>query len=283
GAALAVLMCVAAAAPAPQAEGQIATVHLDTVVPRQPVVLAGGGPRPALAANAEIGFEAPRIPGGGSAQAIFTMDIDGSHLTQITQDGLSKFLPHFSPDGTRLVYSKFLVGQYGDPSPETDVVIYDFASEREIPLTQSGHAFQPAWSPDGERIAFGSYSGDSLWIMNADGSNQHLIGAPSGSPDDIRWNDFAWSSDDWILFTVGQIIGGCFKVRLDKIRPDGTERTQVTDGGPHCTPQGWEQSGDADPGFSSDGKTIYSSRGFPIAAPGFPHNPVRRLYSFSSD
>jgi hypothetical protein len=74
--------------------------------------------------------------------------------------------------------------------------------------------------------------------MNADGRNAHRISAPSGALDDQHWADFAWSSDDWILFTVGQTTGGCFKVRLDKIRPDGTARTQVTDGGPNCTPNG---------------------------------------------
>lgn len=78
-------------------------------------------------------------------------------------------------------------------------------------------------------------------------------------------------------------MNGCFKVRLDKMRPDGSGRTMVTDGGPYCTPPGREQSGDADPGFSADGKTIYSSRGFPYPPPGFPGQVVRKLYAFSSD
>jgi len=231
----------------------------------------------------EIVFEAPGIPGSGAHQELYTMSLDGSDLRQLTRDGLSKFLPHFSPDGRRLVYSKFYTGQYGDPDPETDVAIYDFAEDAEQRLTSTGHAFAAAWSPDGTRIAYGTYHGDSLWIMDADGSNPRLVGAPGGGDDDLRWNDIAWSSTDWILFTVGQNVNGCFKVRLDKIRPDGSDRTQVTDGGPFCTPPGKEQSGDADPGFSADGNTIYSSRGFPYAPPGFPAQVVRKLYAFSSD
>lgn len=252
------------------------------IVPRQPVILARP-PAHRRPSDAQIVFEAPGIPGGGSVQEIFTMNLDGSNLTQITHDGTNKFLPHFSPDGTRLAYTKFLVGQYGDPNARTDVVVYDFASGRETQLTHSGAAFQPIWSPDGERIAFGSNGGDSLWMMNADGSDMHLVGAPSGGLDDSRWGDFAWSSDDWILFSVAQFTNNCFKVRLDKVRPDGADRTQVTDGGPYCTPNGWEQSGDADPGFSADGKTIYSSRGFPRPPAGMPGRTERRLYSFSSD
>ncbi|HEX9603288.1 MAG TPA: hypothetical protein VF973_05995, partial [Myxococcales bacterium] len=78
--------------------------------------------------------------------------------------------------------------------------------------------------------------------------------------------------------------GGCFKTRIDKVRPDGTARTQVSDGGPSCTLPGKEQCGDADPGFSADGRTIYSSRGFPVAPSGAPPSfTERKLYAFSSD
>jgi len=236
------------------------------------------------ASNAQIVFEAPGIPGGGNVQEIFTMNLDGSNRTQITHDGLTKILPHFSPDGTRLAYTKFLVGGYGTPNAQADVVVYDFASANEIQLTSTGKGFQPVWSPDGQRIAF-NMQGTSLWIMNADGSNSHLVGAPSGALDDQAWGDFAWSSDDWILFVVAQATNNntCGKTRLDKIRPDGTARTQVTDGGPNCTPSGMEQNGDADPGFSADGKTIYSSRGFPRAPAPPLGGTERRLYSFSSD
>ena len=225
---------------------------------------------------------APGIPGGGLVQEIFTMNLDGSALTQITHDGLSKFLPHFSPDGRKLVYTKFFVGQYNDANAQTDVVTYDFATKAETRLTRTGESFQPVWSPDGQRIAFGSVNGNTLWIMNADGSDLRLIGAPTGADTDKRWNDFAWSSDDWILFTVAQFTGDCFKARMDKIRPDGTDRTQVTDGGPNCTPHDREQNGDADPGFSADGRTIYTSRGFPRPPAGLPDNTERRLYSVSS-
>ncbi len=230
------------------------------------------------ASSAQIVFEAAVATAGGSAQEIFTMNLDGSKRTQITNDGLNKFLPHFSPDGTRLLYTKFLVGGYGQPNSQFDVVVYDFATAKETQLTHIGNGFQPVWSPDGQLIAYDT-AGGPMRIMNADGSNDHLVGAPS----ETVGGDIAWSSDDWILFTVPQYTNNCFKVRLDKIRPDGTARTQVDDGGPNCTPNGMEQSGDADPGFSADGKTIYNSRGFPRAPAGMPTATERRLYSFSSD
>lgn len=188
---------------------------------------------PPLVSSAQIVFQSqsafPNDP--SAANELVTMRLDGSNRRQITSDGKNKFLPHFSPDGTRLVYTKFLTGRYDDPTSLT-VAVFDFASAAEALLTLTGTRVQPAFSPDGKRIAYSTRSGDSLWIMNADGSQARRIGVPSGALDDLRWNDFAWSSDDWILFTTAQNIGGCFETRLDKIRPDGSARTRVTDGGP---------------------------------------------------
>jgi Tol biopolymer transport system component len=214
---------------------------------------------------------------------IVIMNLDGSGRRQLTSDGKFKFLPHFSPDGSKILYTKFSVGGYGDPNARTDVVVYDLASAQETQLTHSGIGVQPVWSPDGRRIAYGSYRNDSLSIMNADGSNPILVSRPRGTSDDVQWGDFAWSSDDWILFTVLQNTNNCYKTRLDKIRPDGTARTEVTDGGPNCTPTGFEQCGDADPGWSSDARTIYSSRGFPVHPAGTTSGTERKLFAFSSD
>jgi Tol biopolymer transport system component len=211
------------------------------------------------------------------------MNLDGSGRRQLTSDGRFKFLPHFSPNGSKILYTKYAVGGYGDPNARPDVSVYDLASGRETQLTHGGSSVQPVWSPDGQRIAYLSYSNAALWIMSADGSNPVLLGRPSAALDDLQWGDLAWSRDDWILFSVAQNTNNCFKVRLDKIRPDGTARTQVTDGGPNCTPPGMEQSGDADPGWSADGTTIYSSRGLPVPPAGVSSGTERKLYAFSSD
>ncbi len=214
---------------------------------------------------------------------IAVMNLDGSGRRQLTSDGKFHFLPHFSPDGSKIVYTKYAHGGYGDPNAQPDVFVYDLATAQETQLTHTRDAVQPVWSPDGRRIAYLTYRNSSLWIMHADGSHPTLLGQPSGALDDLTWGDLAWSSDDWILFSVAQNTQNCFKVRLDKIRPDGTARTQVTDGGPNCTPPGMEQSGDADPGFSADGKTIFSSRGFPVPPAGTTSGTERKLFAFSSD
>jgi Tol biopolymer transport system component len=246
-----------------------------------PLGCGGGGIAAGTPGAPQMVFEGPGVPGSASTQEIFTGNLDGSNVVQITHDGVNEFLAHFSPDGTHLVYTKFLTGEYGDPAPETDIFSYSFATAAETRLTTLGNGFQAAWSPDGKQIAFGTYNGIGLYLMNPDGTGQQFVAGPSGAPDDQRWDDFAWSSDNWIVFTVGQNVNNCFKVRLDKIRPDGSARTQITAGGPNCTPSGMEQYGDSDPGFSADGQIIYSSRGL-SPLPADPTQTLRHLYAFSS-
>jgi len=74
----------------------------------------------------------------------------------------------------------------------------------------------PTWSPDGTRVAFLSKrdSDFDIYMMNADGSDQHLF-YDSGSHDaDIDW------AGDTIVFTSG------FKIW--SVKGDGTGLTQVT-------------------------------------------------------
>lgn len=250
----------------------------------------GGGDAGTAPPTQQMVFMQP-VGGGGppSPARIFEvaiMNLDGSGLRQLTNDGTQKFLPHFSPDATKIVYTRFSVGGYGDPNGQSDVAIYDFATGAQTLLTHSGDAAQPTFSPDGRRVAYGRGTltkpngiTPGLYIINVDGTGEKRI-ADGG----MLGGDLAWSSDDWILMVVPTEVGGCFKTGLDKMRPDGSARTKVSDGGPNCTPMGMEQSGDADPGWSADGKTIYSSRGFPTAPAGGPAGTTeRKLYAFSSD
>jgi Tol biopolymer transport system component len=248
----------------------------------------GGGGAPIATLPGPTGqptfvFTGPTIPASTNGeQELFTSNLDGSGLTQLTNDGTIKFLPHFSPDGRRILYTKFLTGGVGSPNAVMDIAVFDLGTLKETVLTHDGVSYQAAWSPDGSRIVHSTYSNHGIWIMNADGSNATLLGAPSGSSTDMQWADPLWSSDNWIYFVVEQTVDGCAKVRMDRIRPDGTSRTQITNGGPNCSSPNQELTGDADPAISPDGTTMYSSRGLGSETPGLPGHTLRHLYTFSS-
>jgi Tol biopolymer transport system component len=246
----------------------------------------GGAPFAALPpglAQPALVYTGPTIPASTSGeQELFTSQLDGSGVTQLTNDGTIKFLPHFSPDGRKILYTKFLTGGVGSPNAVLDIAVFDLGELKETVLTHDGVSYQAAWSPDGSRIVHSTYSNHGIWIMNADGSNATLLGAPSGSTTDMQWADPLWSSDNWIYFVVEQTVGGCAKVRIDRIRPDGTSRTQITDGGPDCSTPNQELTGDADPAISPDGTTMYSSRGLASGTPGLGGHTLRHLYTFSS-
>src|SRR5262249_24302492 len=143
--------------------------------------------------KAEMVFMAGSGPAGANPTEIAVMNLDGSSYRQLTNDGTQKFLPHFSPDATSVVYTKFTTGSYGAMNAKTDIAIYDFTTKRETVLTNTGTSSQASFSPDGKRIVYGHGVGTmdkapgGLSIMNVDESNSTSIGGPSGNDGDKVW------------------------------------------------------------------------------------------------
>jgi len=109
-------------------------------------------------------------------------------------------------------------------SSEGDVYVMNAdGSERTRLTTDPAMDFDPAWSPDGTRIALRSHrdGNEEVYIMNADGSDQSNLS-------NHRLGDYspAWSPDgQWIAFMSSR--GGNANVWV--MRPDGTDLRQVTD------------------------------------------------------
>jgi TolB protein len=119
------------------------------------------------------------------------------------------------------------------------------SDEHGDPSTPAGVAFQidPAWSPDGERIAFASAREGSLdvYVMNADGTGTTRL---TSSPENDQRP--TWSPDGKRIAFASDANGGHIQV----MNSDGSEVRRVTD----------DLAPEAEPAWSPDGDWIAYSR-----------------------
>jgi Tol biopolymer transport system component len=133
-----------------------------------------------------------------SVFGIFTVKLDGSGMRQLTPNGMEFNFCNgrWSPQGNEIVFSAHVPN--GDYHSSIWVVHSDGSGLRQLPIAgpcggpladpATFGCFNPVWSPDGKKIAFGRNQDDAqrdLYTVNADGSGLFQV---TNTPDINEFN-----------------------------------------------------------------------------------------------
>jgi Tol biopolymer transport system component len=151
------------------------------------------------------------------AQGIAIVNADGTGFHWLVQNAPSAHdtHPHWSPDGTNVVFER---------TNGTLAIVP--ASGGAITLLTNGH--HPDWAPDGTKIAFSS--GGEIHVINPNGTGE----APLTAGDDDAYPSWSPNTGRLVFVRHG---------RLWTMNADGTNQTQMLDV-PGASSPAWSPSGD---------------------------------------
>jgi Tol biopolymer transport system component len=193
--------------------------------------------------------------------ALYISGLDGSNLGRLSSSPVALAEPAWSPDGSKIAYLRGYDLTYGGLANITvcgsEIYVIDVFSGKGMNLTHGAGGVDPAWSPDGTRIAFGSARDGNydIYTMSPSGDEIKRLthtdwaeAEPAWSPDGSR---IAYTSHlkrvsyDCGFMSTGRPGGGTISDESTSVYVmafDGTNQTKLaaTTGGlePSWSPDG---------------------------------------------
>jgi Tol biopolymer transport system component len=154
------------------------------------VLVACAGALLAVSEKAEATFPGKNgkiayVRNDGNDDEIYTINPGGGGKTQLTHDNTGTYVPAYSPDGQRIVYS----GSSG--SGDAEIYTISAGGGDKTQLTHNNNdEFDPDYSPNGKRIAYTGlnrgYNKSAIYTISVRGGGKSKVtegSDPSYSPD----------------------------------------------------------------------------------------------------
>lgn len=167
------------------------------------------------------------------SKEVWVMDYDGENQHAITHLGSIALSPRVSPDNSRVAFAAL-----GNEGWAIRMYSLDLGRLVSFPAGSVGGSNQsPAWSGDGNRIAFSSSrSGDpEIWIADASGASPHRVTYFKGPDVAPTWNPRTNAQLAWVSGRTGL-------PQIYTMDQDGANVQRLTDGGYAVSPS-WAPNG----------------------------------------